>query len=65
MMSKNKSKPKAKKTNQPAKTDKTRSASYKNPSETIWGKIILWLIIFGMAGLIIVSLILAIISSTA
>ncbi len=64
-MSENKSKPKAKKTNQPAKTGKIRSTSYKNPSETVWGKIILWLIIFGMAGLIIVSLILAIISSTA
>ncbi|MFA5560713.1 MAG: hypothetical protein WC964_02945 [Acholeplasmataceae bacterium] len=52
-MSENKSKPKAKKTNQPAKTGKIRSTSYKNPSETVWGKIILWLIIFGMAGLIL------------
>jgi len=38
---------------------------YHNPTETWWGKIIVWILIFGMVGLIILSFVLAVISGTA
>jgi hypothetical protein len=44
---------------------KSNKVSYKNPSDTVWGKIVLWALIFGMAGSVIVGLILALINSNA
>ena len=38
---------------------------YTPPTETWWGKIIVWVLLFGMVGLIILSFVLAIISGTA
>jgi hypothetical protein len=38
---------------------------YKNPTETWWGKLIVWIIIFGMVGLVILSFILALLQGTA
>ena len=38
---------------------------YKMPYETLWGKIILWLLLIGMVGGVIISFIVAIISGQA
>jgi len=38
---------------------------YKTPTETWWGKLIVWIILFGMVGLIILSLVVAIISGNS
>ncbi|MGE4320019.1 MAG: hypothetical protein AB7E61_01060 [Acholeplasmataceae bacterium] len=38
---------------------------YQNPTETWWGKIVVWILLFGMVGLIILSFVLAVISGTA
>lgn len=38
---------------------------YKMPYETLWGKIILWLILVGMVGGVIISFIVALISGQA
>ncbi len=64
-------KPKAK----PAKTTKAKYDSvkkfepikkpYKNPTETWWGKLIVWIIIFGMVGLVILSFVLALLTGNA
>lgn len=38
---------------------------YQNPTETWWGKIVVWILLFGMVGLIILSFVLAVMSGTA
>lgn len=38
---------------------------YHNPTETWWGKLVVWVLLMGMVGLIILGLVLAIISGTA
>ncbi len=38
---------------------------FQTPTETWWGKLIVWIIMFGMVGLIILSFILAIASGDA
>lgn len=38
---------------------------FQTPTETWWGKLIVWIIMFGMVGLIILSFILAILKGTA
>jgi|GEM_PF-1643565 len=37
-----------------------KKQTYNNPVETLWGKIIVWILLFGMVGLIIISSIWAI-----
>lgn len=37
--------------------------TYKNPSETLWGKIIIWFLLIGMVGTVIVGLIIALINA--
>lgn len=44
--------------NKPAK-----DSSYKNPNDTWWGKLILWVLLIGFAALIIVGAIVAIINN--
>lgn len=34
--------------------------SYRNPIETIWGKVLVWFLIVGMVGVVIVGVIMAI-----
>jgi hypothetical protein len=34
---------------------------YKNPTDTWWGKTIVWVIFFGMVGLLVLTLVLAIV----
>jgi len=36
---------------------------YKNPEETLWGKIVLWILVIGFAGLIVFGAIAAIINN--
>jgi len=38
---------------------------FQTPTETWWGKLIVWVIMFGMVGLILLSFILAILKGTA
>jgi len=38
---------------------------FQDPTQTWWGKIIVWILLFGMVGLIILSFVLAIIKGTA
>ncbi|MCR3905655.1 MAG: hypothetical protein NUK62_01310 [Tenericutes bacterium] len=38
---------------------------YQNPTETWWGKAIVWIIVFGMVGLVILSFVLALIHGNA
>ncbi len=38
---------------------------FQDPTETWWGKIVVWILLFGMVGLIILSFVLAIIAGTA
>ncbi|MFH0766505.1 MAG: hypothetical protein ABH890_02425 [Bacillota bacterium] len=38
---------------------------FQTPTETWWGKLIVWIIMFGMVGLIILSFVLAILKGTA
>ncbi|MGA0352009.1 MAG: hypothetical protein ACO3MF_04630 [Acholeplasmataceae bacterium] len=38
---------------------------YKMPYETLWGKIVLWLLLVGMVGGVIISFIVALISGQA
>ena len=38
---------------------------YKNPAETKWGKALIWIIIFGMAGILLISTIWIIIDAIA
>ena len=49
-----------------ATTDKNAvKKHFQTPTETWWGKLIVWIIMFGMVGLIILSFILAILKGTA
>ncbi len=58
-------KPTTKKTVE-ATTDKNAvKKHFQTPTETWWGKLIVWIIMFGMVGLIILSFILAILKGTA
>ncbi|GEM_PF-646676 len=38
---------------------------FKTPTETWWGKVIVWIIMFGMVGLIILSFVLAVLKGSA
>lgn len=51
----------ANKTTKPTNTGE----HYKMPHETLWGKIVLWLILIGMVGGILVSFIVALIGGQA
>lgn len=46
-------------------TDMVLKKPYKNPTETWWGKIIVWLLVFGMVGGVILSFILSLINGNA
>ena len=56
---KKKAKPKAKKGPQ----DKLDDMNYKNPVESFWGKLVIWILLFGMVGMIIVGTVWAIIEA--
>lgn len=47
---------------QPAKNAETKSRDYRNPAETIWGKIIIWTLLLGMVGGVVFGLIVALLS---
>jgi hypothetical protein len=48
------------------KTNKeTEKKHFINPTETWWGKTIVWIIFFGMVGLLILTLVLSIILGNA
>ncbi|MBU1142146.1 MAG: hypothetical protein KKH92_00715 [Firmicutes bacterium] len=53
----------AKNETKPVKVEKKKH--YINPTETWWGKAVVWIIVFGMVGLIILSFILALIGGQA
>ena len=48
-----------------AVTNHPNQNHYHNPTETWWGKLVVWLLLMGMVGLIILGLVLAIISGSA
>lgn len=43
--------------------EKVEKRDYKNPVESAWGKIIIWVLIFGMAGLVLIGSIVTIIQA--
>lgn len=47
------------------KDTQQKESHYKMPYETLWGKIVLWLLLFGMVGGVIISFIVAIVSGQA
>jgi hypothetical protein len=47
----------------PVKVEKKKH--FTTPTDTWWGKLIVWVIVFGMVGLILLSFILAIVSGNA
>ncbi len=53
----------AKNVTKPVKDEKKKH--YVNPTETWWGKAVVWIIVFGMVGLIILSFILVLIGGNA
>ncbi len=53
----------AKKVVTPAKVDKKKH--FTTPTDTWWGKALVWIIFFGMVGLVIMSFIFTIIYSNA
>lgn len=58
-------KPKTKKTVETTTDKNAIKKHFQTPTETWWGKLIVWIIMFGMVGLIILSFILAILKGTA
>lgn len=46
-------------------TNHPNQKHYHNPTETWWGQLIVWILLFGMVGLIILSFVLAVIEGTA
>ncbi|MCK9235331.1 MAG: hypothetical protein WC225_05700 [Acholeplasmataceae bacterium] len=38
---------------------------FKNPTDSWWGKVIIWILIFGMVGAVIVGFILSIVNGNA
>jgi len=53
----------AKKKNVNKRRNTELKSNYKNPDETLWGKIILWILVVGFAGLIVAGAIVMIIQS--
>ncbi|MFP4187104.1 MAG: hypothetical protein ACLFSU_02910 [Acholeplasmataceae bacterium] len=54
--------------NQDKRTDKERDPfkkPFKTPTETWWGKALVWIIFFGMVGLVVLTFILALIEGDA
>lgn len=47
------------------KTNHPDQKHYTPPTETWWGKLIVWVILFGMVGLVVLALVLAIVNGTA
>jgi len=52
----------AKNKNTKPKQDLKEKADFKNPANTIWGKVIIWIILFSMVGAVIFALVLALIN---
>ena len=46
-------------------TKAVEKKGYVNPTETWWGKAIVWIIVFGMVGLVILTLLVAILGGNA
>ncbi len=61
----NDTKVKAAKKVEESQTTLQEKKHFKTPTDTWWGKIIVWVIMFGMVGLIILSFILAVLKGTA
>lgn len=36
---------------------------YKNPVDSIWGKVLIWILLFGMFGLVVITAIVAIVQN--
>ncbi len=47
------------------KVESTEKKHFVNPTETWWGKALVWIIIFGMVGLIILTFVLSIVLGNA
>jgi len=65
-MAKNTTKPVSKTAKKTTTIEKDETKKhFQTPTETWWGKLIVWIIMFGMVGLILLSFILAILKGTA
>lgn len=42
--------------------DKEELKSYRNPAETLWGKILIWAILISMVGAVIIGLVVALLN---
>jgi len=47
------------------KNEPAKKKHFKTPTETWWGKAVVWIIFFGMVGVLFLTLILAIVNSGA
>lgn len=42
---------------------KNEKRDYKNPIDSIWGKVLIWILLFGMFGLVVITAIVAIVQN--
>lgn len=42
---------------------KNEKPDYKNPIDSIWGKVLVWILLFGMFGLVVITAIVAIVQN--
>ncbi len=61
----NETKTKANKGNEENQISTQEKKHFKTPTDTWWGKAIVWVIMFGLVGLIILSFVLAVLSGNA
>lgn len=52
----------AKQQNKAVKKELKQTKGYKNPVETLWGKIIIWVLLGAMVGVVILGFIIALIN---
>ncbi|HKL95201.1 MAG TPA: hypothetical protein VJ845_02100 [Haploplasma sp.] len=42
---------------------KNEKRDYKSPIDSIWGKVLIWILVFGMFGLVVITAIVAIVQN--
>lgn len=42
---------------------KNEKRDYKSPIDSIWGKVLIWILLFGMLGLVVITAIVAIVQN--
>lgn len=52
-----------KKNKQVVTKNENEKRDYKNPVDSIWGKVLIWILLFGMFGLVVITAIVAIVQN--